>query len=152
MTSFMVTDMQNSFQISVVDAVISDITTESELRCTSDTIKNYKHMSNIEIIELDNPTVVLQLSSRYARHYFGECRKGNHDKPIAIHTDFGWTVLGPVDVNADVNEFRIDAICSNNELTIEKMISYMYRFDFIGRLTKKFPPEVKYCLRQFKIL
>ena len=145
MTSFTVTDMQNSFQISVVDAVIGDImTTESELRCTSDTIKNYKHMSDIEIIELDDPTVGLLLSSRYARHYFGECRKGNYDEPIAIQTDFGWAVLGPVEIDADINELRIDAICSNNELTIEKMISYMYHFDFIGRPTEEFPPEVKH--------
>ena len=118
MTSFTVTDMQNSFQINVVDAVIGDImTTESELRCTSDTIKSYKHMSDIEIIELDDPTVGLLLSSRYARHYFGECRKGNLDEPVAIHTDLGWAVLGQIDMEADINELRIVAICNNNELT-----------------------------------
>ena len=146
MTSLMVTDMQNSFRISVVDAVIGDImTTESELHCTSDTVNNYKHMSDIEIIELDDPTVGLLLSSRYARHYFGECRKGNLDEPVAIHTDLGWAVLGQIDMEADINELRIVAICNNNELTIEKMISYMYRFDFMGRPTEEFPPEVKHA-------
>ena len=149
MTSFTVTDMQQNFKINVVDAVIGDImTTESELRCTSETIKNYKHMADIEIIELDDPTVGLLLSSRYARHYFGECRKGNPDEPIAVHTDFGWAVLGPVDIDADINELRIDAICSNNELTIEKMISYMYRFDFMARPTEEFPPEMKHNSRE----
>ena len=147
MTSFAVTDMQNSFQISIVDAVIGDIMTESELRYTSDTIRNYKHMSDIEIIEPNDPTGGLLLLSRYARHYLEEGRKGNHDEPIAIHAEFGWAVQGPVDVDADVNEFRIDAICSNNELTIEKMMSYMYRFKFIGRPTEEFPPEVKHPSR-----
>ena len=158
-TSFIVTDINATFQLEIINAIVGDImTTESEIRCPITIAKGYKHMKDINLVELDDPTVGLLLSTKFSYRYFGETRKGKEDEPMAVKTDFGWAVIGPTpDPDMEIEDIRINALCESEEMSIKKMINYIYRYDFIARPEEDFPSELKhnsqfddYSLEQMK--
>ena len=95
-------------------------------------------MKDIEVAELENKTVGIILSSRYARYFFGnEKQEGPVDQPIAVKLAFGWFIAGPSADGFEL-EARID------EIPVEKLLHFIYRHDFIARPHEDFPPEMQH--------
>ena len=143
----MISDMEDRFQLTISDAQIGDImTTEEEIPCTTNAIEQFPHLQGIELHELEDTTVGLLISSNYAKFIFGkDVKVGEDDEPIAVKTGFGWTVIGPKpEIAPEINEIYIDAVGCNENITIENMLRYIYRHDFIGRPEEDFPPEVRH--------
>ena len=158
--SFIVTDMEEKIKLEIINALVGDImTTESETPCPKDAIKQFDHMKDVTLHELEDPTIGLLLSSKFSRHYFGkETRIGPEDEPIGVLTDFGWSVIGPSpDRDEEIDELHLNAICEEENVALNDMIKMMFQHDFISRLDEDYPPEMKhpsqddqYSLQQMK--
>ena len=83
------------------------------------------------------------LGSRFLIHFAGkEIRKGKVDEPIAILTELGWAIAGPIpdveNYNLEIAQMGVTRVELSN---IDKMIRQMYRHDFISRPGEDFPAE-----------
>ena len=117
-TSFIATDMEEKFKLEDI------MTTESEIPCPKDAVLKFDHMKDINLTELEDPTIGLLLSSEFSRHYFGaQSRIGPEDEPIAVLTDFGWAVIGPSpDVEEEIDNFQINAICEDENISVHDKV------------------------------
>ena len=138
--------MNATFHLEIINAIAGDImTTESEIRCPAAIAKQYKNMEDINLIELDDPTVGLLLSTKFSYHSFGETRKRKNGRANGHETDFDWSIIGPTpDPDMEVDDVRINALCKNDGILIKRKINYIYRFDFIARPEEDFPSELKH--------
>ena len=70
--SFSVGNLDETMKIPVENALVSKLlTTESESIITNEKIRHYSHMRDVEVVELDDKSVGVILSSKFARHLFG---------------------------------------------------------------------------------
>ena len=84
-TSFMIENLDRTLQLPVDNALVSALlTTESESIMTNEKVKLYDHMRDISVTELDDKSVGIILSSRYARYIFGT-EKRDHGSHLAVH-------------------------------------------------------------------
>ena len=105
-------------------------------------------MKDIKVAEIENKTVGVILSSKFARHMFGtEKREGPDNEPIAVKTDFGWIIAGPPVNENEIKKSVINAMADVDEIPIEKLIQFMYRHDFIARPEEDYPPEMQHICR-----
>ena len=146
-TSFIVTDINENIRLEIINALVGDImTTESEVPCPKNAIKQFDHMKDVDLYELDNPCVGLLISTQFSRHIFSDqIRKGPEDEPIAVLTGFGWSVVGPCsNIDEDIDGLHLDAICEDKNISIKDMIKFMYRHDFIAHPNEIYPSEMKH--------
>ena len=93
MTSFEIEPLDGAFRLAVNNALVGDIlTTENDHVPTQADVENYKYLEGIvEFTELDDGSVDLMLGAKWAFTWErGERVYDGPNKPIAIHTDFGW--------------------------------------------------------------
>ena len=132
------------------------MTTENEIPPRNSSIAQYDFMSDVILDELDNHEIGLLLPAQFSRYFFKEdVRKGREDEPIAVNTDFGWSILGPVNELCDTDDIDFDGVndwcdAGVNALTdvdnvdIDQMIRLMFRFDFIARPLEDFPSQLSH--------
>ena len=149
-TSFKISDVNNSMVITVYDALVGGIlTSEHESPCGQSVTDGYEHLKDVVIHELPEKSIGLLIGARFARHYFGrEVRLGGDDEPIGVLTDFGWCVVGPLsdrDNLVDIKNIDVHDEESSSEFDkLEKLITRMYRHDFIARPEEEFPQEMRH--------
>ena len=144
--SFKVKNMENTLELSIIDALVGGIvTSEEEIPLGKSITENFPYMNDVVINEIDDKSVGILLGSRFIRHYFGkQVRLGKNDEPIALLTDFGWVVVGPMPDNESYNpEISQIGVTKDEIENLDKMIRRMYRHDFLSRPDEEFPSE--YC-------
>ena len=149
-TSFECQNMEQTIKLSIVDALVGNIlTSEHEIPCIQAITEGYDYMKDVELYDLKESHVGLLIGARFARHYMGkEIREGGEDEPIAILTDFGWCIAGPIsDKNSVVEIAQIDTF-DGIKTDIERLILRMYRHDFMSRPGEEFPSEMKHPSRE----
>ena len=61
--------------------------------------------------KLDDHEIGLLPPAQFSRHFFKEdVRKGGEEEPIAVKTDFGWSILGPVNELGDTDDIDFDGV------------------------------------------
>ena len=144
--SFTVRSIDGSLELEVEEALVSNkLAARYEVPIRQKYTKNYPYMKDVVINDLDHDNVGILLGSRFIRHFFGkEVRMGEPHEPIALLTNFGWVVTGPIPemikYNADVASLTVNEKELQN---IDRMIRRMYMHDFISRPDEEFPAE--YC-------
>ena len=150
-TSFKVTNLSNTFELKVENALIgSQLSTEKEKPPTQSELSCFEHLKDLKICELEDKEINLLLDAKYA-YYFctGDNRLGKHDEPLALGTKFGHAIIGPRILNDNEEEDDENDIQANNIMTISaetitlaNMINRMFRQDFICRDFELFPQEM----------
>jgi len=143
-TSFKVSNLSKTIEFDVDNALIGNVmTTENEFPLRNEDIKGLEYMEDVLLDELEDDLVEVILSAKFAKFYFGkEIRSRDDDEPIAVLTDFGWCVIGPVDFRDYEHFHQINAISSDEYLKFDFLIRRMYRHDFLARPEEEFPPEM----------
>ena len=92
----------NGFSVKLEDTVFGDIVTSGEVELpTADVVSGYGHCTGVEFVDFPGESIVhrgigMIIGSKYAWTWSkGERRVGENDQPIAIHSCFGWGLLGP---------------------------------------------------------
>ena len=143
--SFVVQSLKGDLELSIQDGIIGGIiTSEGEIPLKQDITKNFGYMQDVVVNDLEDNEIGILLGSRFLRHFAGkEIRKGDVDEPIAINTDLGWAIAGPIpdvdNYNLEIAQMGVSEIDLKN---IDKMIREMFRHDFINRPDENFPSEV----------
>ena len=74
--------------------ILNFLTTEDDAPPRNEEIKDYEHMEGVKFEELEHEEVSMLLSSEYAWTWLGgELRRSTTDKPMAIQTKFGWSLI-----------------------------------------------------------
>ena len=148
--SFCLSNFDGNMEICINDALVGNIlTSEHETPCKQSITENYDFMKDVVIQDLDDNRVGLLIGAKFARHYFGKkTLMGAEDEPIAVLTDFGWCIVGPLSDREDIVEIaQIDAFDEiSNDL--ERLVKRMYRHDFMSRPEEDFPSEMKHPSRE----
>ena len=104
--------IEETLSLDIINALIGNVkATKSELPTSREVLTQFKHLEDVNLNHLEDPTVGLLLSSQFSRHYFGkEVQLGPEDEPIAILTDFGWSILGPyLKVDEEIDDLKLDS-------------------------------------------
>ena len=158
-TSFKVSNLNNTFEMDIERAIIGDLLgTGTEVPPSSEELKGYKHLENLEINELEDKTIGLLIDAKYAYAFStGKNLIGKKDEPIAWGTQFGPAIIGPrIPLNPpddpyddlydeNINEVDIteEIACLNiEEISIPELINRAFRMDFICRDFELYPQEV----------
>ena len=152
MVSYRIHDINEKLVFEINDSLVgSFMTTEKEKPPTNACIEKFGFMADVNLVELEDDAVELLLPNEFSRYFFGkEVRVGTKEEPIAVLTDFGWTVIGQlndVEEDGDVysdEEVRVDALIDVSDVSIDQMIRLMYRMDFIRRPEDDYPAEIKH--------
>ena len=142
--SFTVESINGKLRLDIKDGLVGGIiTSEDEIPIKNSITKLFDFMKDVVINDLEDNSVGILLGTRFIRHFFGgETRQGEIDEPIAIHTDFGWVVAGPVPDTVEFNPQIAQLGVTETELeNIDRLIRYMYAHDFLIRKDERFPPE-----------
>ena len=95
--NFEITPLDGTFTLDVKNALVGNVlTTERDKPPRNDDIKDITYMDDVTFDELDDPTISVILDAKFAWTWAGgEIRSESKEKPIAIRTMFGWTLIGP---------------------------------------------------------
>ena len=149
-TSFRVTNLDNTFELSVENALIGNLlSTEGEKPPTQKELEPFGHLRDLKICELEDKSINILLDAKFA-YYFctGDNHIGNHDEPLALGTKFGHAIIGPRikndDDEDDENDIQANSIMniSAETITLSNLINRAFRQDFICRDFELFPQEV----------
>ena len=116
--------------------VLNFLTTEDDEPPRNEEIKEYEYMEGVKFDELENEGVSMLLSSEYAWTWLGgELRRSTTDKPMAIKTKFGWSLIGGSGKNAfESSCFRTAVQTDNDEL--HELCERLFRYEFPNILTQ----------------
>ena len=105
-TSFKVTNLSNTFELTVENALIgSQSSTEREKTPTQRELNCFEHLKDLRICVLENKEINLLLYAKFAYYFcIGDNRIGNHDEPLALGTKFGHAIIGPRILNDNEDE------------------------------------------------
>ena len=158
--SFTVRSLDGTLELDIEEALVSDkLAAKYEVPIRQKYTKNYPYMEDVVINDLDHDNVGVLLGSRFIRHFFGkEVRMGEPHEPVALLTDFGWVVTGPIPEMIKYHQDVASLTVTEKELeNIDKMIRRMYMHDFISRPDEEFPAEFchnsqydQYAIQQVK--
>ena len=144
-TSFKIADMNETMEIPVKNAIISDmLTTGNEFPIRNENIKNLEYLKEVTLQELDTDDIGIILSSNFAKFFFGHdaiTSQNKNEELFAVKSAFGWCVMGPLDNDID-NDARMNALNDDETLSIDTLIRQMYRHDFVCRPEEEFPSEI----------
>ena len=150
-TSFKVTDLSNTFELSVENALISNyLSTEGEKPPTQEELESFEHLKDLRICELEDKSINILLDAKYA-YYFctGDNRIGDYNLPLALGTRFGHAIIGPRILNDDDYEDDENDIQANHimeikaeTITLSNLINRAFRQDFLCRDFELFPQEM----------
>ena len=146
-TSFKVHSLDGSLTLEIDDGIVGGfVASPEEIPLKNEITKKFEFMKDVEVHDLEDNNVELLIGSKFIRHYMGkESRMGKPDEPIAIHTDFGWAIAGPI---PDSDEFHPEIAqlgVSQIELeNLDALIRQMYRHDFLSRPGEDFPSEYRH--------
>ena len=150
LVDFTIEPVDRSFSIDMRNTLVGEIlTTESEQPPSQGDIENNPLFEGIVYFhELDDAHVGVVISARHAWTWeTGERLTSGPNKPIAIHTAFGWALLGPC-TDHDCDEVALNFCdAQKNTDTIEKNLDLILRFDFIAREGEKASPELAHPSR-----
>ena len=98
--------------------------------------------------ELEDDHIGVILSAKYAYTWeLGERLSNGPNQPIAVHTAWGWSLIGDSGDETD-GEFSMNCCAVGRSETIEDDINKMFRYDFIAREGEKGSPEQEHPSRQ----
>ena len=147
-TSFKVTNLDNTFEINVENALICNLlSTEGEKPPTNEELKSFEHLKDLEICELEDQGINVLIDAKFA-YYFctGDNRIGNHNEPLALGTKFGHAIIGPriLDDDDDENDIQANHIMDikAENITLSNLIDRAFRQDFLCRDFELFPQEI----------
>ena len=149
MTSFKVTNLSNTFELTVENALIGNLlSTEGEKPPTQEELDPFEHLRDLKICELEDKEIHVLLDAKFA-YYFctGDNRLGDPDQPLALGTKFGHAIIGPRILNEeedDENDIQANNIMniSAETITLSNLINRAFRQDFICRDFELFPQEM----------
>ena len=157
---FKIQPLDRSFEIEVKEALVGQIlTTERDHPPRNCDIAHLEYLRDVQLIELDDPTIGVILDASTARMWFGgEVREGPPDGVIGIRTRFGWSLIGPVSGQSDSDIHEADVcVLSTEEQSLQEMIAHMFRHEFIMTGHCVSPPEMihpsekdEFALQQMK--
>lgn len=143
--NFEVMPLDRSFTLDVQNGLVGTIlTTEQDQPPRNLEIAQHSYLSDVHFDELDDPTIGLILDAKWAYTWLGgEIRSNSPTDVIGLHTKFGWTLIGPSNLETDVNETRDVSMCAvdSQELSLQQQIRTMFRHDFIMAGHEVFPHE-----------
>ena len=139
---FQVMPLDRSFTLHIKQALVGDtITTENETPPLNKDIQHLDFMSDVEFTELEDKTIGLIIDAKFAYTWMmsKEVRFRSPEDPLAIKTDFGWSLIGPpLDPQADiVQEANVCPTTTDEQTlqdqiqTLQDQIHTMQRHDFI---------------------
>ena len=149
-TDFKVTNLQNTLELSVENALIGRfLSTEGERPPSQEDLEPFEHLKDLRICELEDKSINILLDAKFA-YYFctGDNRIGNSDQPLALGTQFGHAIIGPKitdDPNEDdENDIQVNDMLDINAetISISKLINRAFRQYFICRDFELFPQEM----------
>ena len=110
--AYRITDLKEVLSFDVGHSLVGQfMTTENEIPPRNSSIARYGYMGDVILDELDDREIGLLLPAQFSRHFFKEdVRKGGEEEPIAVKTDFGWSILGPVSVVGDTDDIDFDGV------------------------------------------
>ena len=133
--------------VKVKRAILSDIfATEQDKPPRNADIEDLDYMEGtVSFLELEDETIGLIFSSRYAYHFWGgEVAKRRPDEPIAVNTPFGWTILGCCGESEEESRGEVGMNCCAVETDLDpvmKEVNRMWRHDFLIRDGEKASPD-----------
>ena len=142
-TSFTVTNLNKTFELSVENALIGNLlSTEGERPPTRKDLRQFDHLKDLRISELEDKSINILLDAKFAYFFCtGDIRKGREDQPIAWGTLFGHAIIGPEIVDKQNHNDEILAI-STETVNISDHTKQAFQQDFLCRNLKSFPQIV----------
>ena len=143
---FKVMPLDKSFTLDVKQAAVGNIlTTERDNPPRNKDIVGQDYLNGVSFTELSDPTIGILLDATFAYTWMcSEVRYNSPEEPLAIHTMFGWALIGPpLDKSAENNlgdDLDICAITTDTD-TLQYQIAQMYRHDFVMSGHEVFPQE-----------
>jgi hypothetical protein len=119
LVSFEVTSFVSDACISAKNALVSEILTTSNNRPRSnEDVEGLESMEGIvSFQELDDELIGVILSAKHTKHWVGgEILQGGLNQPMAMRTDFGWTLLGS-NPTKEVDEKAFNCCVVEDELS-----------------------------------
>ena len=139
--SFVITDLNESIEINVNNALIGSIlSTEHEAPPRKNNFKNYPHLADLPISELEHDSIDIILDAKYAHLFLsGEIRRSEDCNTLAILGHFGWSVIGePLNNSKSVSNL---CVIESEPLSLSDEIRRIFRHDFIMRTGELSAPE-----------
>ena len=133
-TSFKVKPLDRSFELDVQNALVGQIlTTERDKPPMNSDIAHLDYMSDVQLTELDDPTIGVILDASFAWTWIGgKVRHGPLDGIIGLQTKFGWSLIGPSPGQVDDDTQEVDVcVLDTEEQSLQEQIARMFRADFI---------------------
>ena len=161
--TFQICNINETVTLTLNNALVADtLSTETEKPTRNEDLQKFDHLRDLEVNELENSAIGVLIDSKFARHFFlGNARTGGEDEPIAIETDFGFTMIGP-NINSNDSENNEDTendmylIDADYEKLNENILT-LFRHDFILPSDEYYPSEVahpsvndEYAEKQFQ--
>ena len=131
--SFVITDLNETIEINVNNALIGSIlSTESESPPRKNQLKDYPHLADLPISELEHDSIDIILDAKYAHLFLsGEVRRSDNCNTLGIFGSFGWSIIGePLNESKSASNL---CIIESEPLSLSDEIRRMFRHDFIMR-------------------
>ena len=136
---FEVESLDGSCKFEVKKSIVSDtFSTENDKPPSNEDVEDLDYMEGqVSFVELDEDTIGLLLSVDYVWTWMlGEKLVGREDQPMAIHTRFGWCILGPCKHGRaeEVEDVSINCCkVESYQMTLEASVDRILRHDFLLR-------------------
>ena len=96
LADFQIESNDGSYRCEVKDAIIDNLPTiPSDVPPAKRDLSNFAHLHDVEFDKIDGDVDAVIGVAHASAFVGGDCRKGGKDDPLAVKTDFGWTLLGP---------------------------------------------------------
>ena len=143
-TNFKIKPLDGSFELDIQNALVGQIlTTERDRPPRNCDIAHLDYMSDVQLVELDDPTIGVILDASFAWTWVGgKIRHGPLDGIIGISTKFGWSLIGPSSAQNDNGTHEVDVcLLDAEEQSLQEQIALMFRHEFIMTGQDVAPPE-----------
>ena len=93
--SFEIHNLNGDFFIKANEGMINDsLTTEHEKPPTNQEIEGLEYLEGVSFSELEDKGIDLIIPVEYLWTWAGEIRRSTQDKPMAVNTHWGWSLVG----------------------------------------------------------
>ena len=152
LTACTVEPLDRSFTLELERVLVNDIlTTESDRPPIQSDIERYPFMEGtVGFEELEDDHIGLILSAQYAHTWeLGERLSDGPNQPIAVHTAFGWSLIGGSG-NESSNEISMNCCAiDRKEISVSvESVDRLFRYDFIARERDNRSPEQEHPSRK----
>ena len=152
--------LDDSFKVHLRNVLVGEIlSTEADRPPCLEDIQDYPHLEGIvTFTELEDSDIEMIISAELAWTWESGERIVNHpEQPIAIHTAFGWSLIGPTGEFEENPTATLSCYTATKDTPIQEYIDLMHRHDFTARDGERSSPEVehpsrndRYAVHQFE--